>query len=86
MISRSYFPNGANSSDSSSPCIVSGGKLASRSPIHSRGGAARHKYVMLNAVDVRENDVRRSSAWVYGYALDLAEALKDGADIGLVSF
>jgi hypothetical protein len=51
---------------------------------HARGGAARHKHAKRgDAMDVRVNDVRASSA-VYEYVLDLAEALKDGAYVSLV--
>jgi hypothetical protein len=39
----------------------------------------------LDAMDVRITTFRATSARVYEYALELAEVLEYGADVGLVS-
>jgi hypothetical protein len=51
---------------------------------HAEGLLGLSMQRALDTMDVDVNDIRASSARVYKYVLDLAEALEDGADVGLV--
>jgi hypothetical protein len=50
---------------------------------HAEGPLGIRMQGALNAVDVRENDVRAPSVRSYEDPVDLAKMLDDGADVGL---
>ena len=59
-------------------------KHVNRPPTHVEGLLSISMQRAPDAMGVRVNDVGAISTKVYGYARDLAKALEDGADVGLV--